>query len=156
MADPHVISSLEDKAHELRQAIISHEERLERTRQELAVVTATIAIFERGGIGQNRPAHVRNLFKRGEVLAICRAALAAEATMTTRDLAVACLAAREFDYEDAVLLRAMVGLLSNTLKKAVRRGEMIRTDADGRRAEWRLNEESGQKCPIKVIHDFTA
>lgn len=34
--------------------------------------------------------------------------------MTTRALAVACLAARGFDWDDPVLVRAMTGVLSNT------------------------------------------
>ena len=63
---------------------------LERTRHELAVIKATLSLFERGDDRpiDHRPAHVRNLFKRGEPLAICRAALSAEpAGLTT--LAVA-------------------------------------------------------------------
>ena len=108
MADPHVVSALQDKAHNLRSAIVSYEEHLERTRHELAVVTATLTIFERDGgrITDNRPAHVRNLFKRGEVLAICRSALTtAPGGLTTRELGIACLAAREFDHDEPVLLR---------------------------------------------------
>ena len=141
MPDPHVISALQDKAHALRQAIVSYEEHLERTRQELAVITATLTIFERDGdrLTDNRPAHVRNLFKRGEPLALCKAALAeAPAGMTTRALAVACLAARGFDGDDPVLVRAMVGVLSNTLKKAVRRGELARAETGRRETGWVL------------------
>lgn len=93
-----------------------------------------------GLVTDGRPACVRNLFKRGEVLSICRSALAAQPSgVTTRELGVACLAAREFDHEDPVLLRAMVGLLSNTLKKAVRRGELVKVGDDGRKAAWRLS-----------------
>ena len=78
MPDPHVISALDDKAHELRQANVSYEEHLDRTRHELAVVTATITLFQRDGhrLTDQRPAHVRNLFKHGEPLALCKAALA--------------------------------------------------------------------------------
>ena len=139
MADPHVLSALQDKAHELRSAIVSYEEHLERTRRELAVITATIAIFERGGVASTdgRPAHVRNLFKRGEPLVLCKAALAeAPAGMTTRALAVACLAARGFDGGDPVLVRAMVGVFINTLKKAVRRGELALAETGRREAGW--------------------
>ena len=59
--------------------------------------------------------------------------------MTTRGLAVACLAAREADHEDPVLVRAVVGVLSNTLKKAVRRGEPTRVESDRREAVWRVD-----------------
>ena len=45
MADPRVLSALEDEAHKMRSAIVSYEEHLERTRRELAVITAKIAIF---------------------------------------------------------------------------------------------------------------
>jgi hypothetical protein len=141
-ADPHVVSALQDKAHDLRSAITTYEELLERSRHELAVVTATLSLFQRGDdrIYDHRPAHARNLFKRGEPLMICKTALAAKpAGMTTRELAVACLAAREFDYEDPVLVRAMTGLLSNTLKKAVRRSEVARIGAnEDRKALWSL------------------
>ena len=99
MADPHVVSALADKAHDLRQAVVTYEGLLEHTRHELAVVSATLSLFQRGDDrpSDRRPAHVRNLFKRGEPLRICKAALSAEPDgMTTRELAVACLAAREF------------------------------------------------------------
>ena len=78
MPDPHVISALADKAHKLRSTIVSYEEHLERTQHELAVVMSRIAIFERGGVASTdgRPAHVCNLFKRGESLALYKAALA--------------------------------------------------------------------------------
>ena len=138
-ADPHVVSALQDKLHDLRSAVSTYEELLERTRRELAVVTATLSLFERGDDrpSDHRPAHVRNLFKRGEPLRICKAALSAEPDgMTTRELAVACLAAREFDHEDPVLVRAMVGVLSNTLKKAVRRREVVTLKQDGRSTRW--------------------
>lgn len=39
--------------------------------------------------------------------------------MTTRALAVACLGARGFYHDDPVLVRAMVGVLSNTLKNGM-------------------------------------
>lgn len=147
-AEPHVISALQDKAHDLRSAIVTYEELLDRTRKELAVVTATLSLFQRGDDrpSDHRPAHVRELFKRGEPLMICKTALAAKAGttfpretsegMTTRELAVACLAAREFDHEDPVLVRAMVGVLSNTLKKAVRRGELAKSSDNQRLAAW--------------------
>lgn len=141
MADPPVLYALKDKIYELRQAIVSYEDMLERSRKELAVMTAAVTIFHRDGgrIGDSRPANARNLFKRGEVGQICRAALSVEPDgMTTRDLAVACLAAREFDHEDPVLVRAMVGLISNTLKKAVRRRELVCVQLGQRTVKWRL------------------
>ncbi len=140
MADPIVIAGLKDKTHELRQAIVTYEERLERTRKELAVVTATLTIMERDGgrLCDARPAAIRNLFTRGEPLRLCKAALAAEPEMTSRALAVACLAARGFDHEDPVLVRSMVGVLSGTLKQAVRRKEMVKVDYPERKVAWRL------------------
>lgn len=140
MADPLIISTLEDKLHELRASIVTYEERLEQARQELAVMTTALTIFQRDGgrITDTRPATVRNLFKRGEVIGIARKALAdTPEGLTTRELGVCCLMARGFNQDDPVLLRAMVGLLSNTLKKAVRRGEMIKVVEDGRKAVWR-------------------
>lgn len=144
-ADPHVIASLQDKAHSLRAAIVSYEEHLDRSRKELAIVTATITIFQRdaGRITDTRPASVRNLFKRGEVIALCREALAGSPDgLSTRDLAVACLRARDFDHDDPVLVRAMVGLLSNTLKKAVRRKEMTK-GGEARKPVWQLQTNGG-------------
>ena len=139
MADPLIISSLEDKLHELRASIVTYEERLEQARQELAVMTAALTIFARDGgrITDTRPATVRNLFKRGEVLTICLKALESLPDgLSTRDLGIACLTARGFNHEDPVLLRAMVGLLSNTLKKAVRRGVVAKVGG-GRKVAWR-------------------
>ena len=141
MADPLILSTLEDKLHELRASIVTYEERLEQARQELAVMTAALTIFARDGgrITDTRPATVRNLFKRGEVITICRKALAnAPEGLTTRDLGIACLVARGFNQDDPVLLRAMVGLLSNTLKKAVRRGDLVKVGEDGRKVVWRV------------------
>ena len=58
--------------------------------------------------------------------------------MSTRALAVARLAARGFDKGDPVLVRAMVGVQSNMLKKAVRRKELARAETDDRAASWRM------------------
>ena len=145
MAESHVTFALKDKAHELRQAIVTYEELLERTRKELAVVTATLTLFQRTDHRTtiDQPAHIRNLFKRGEPLSICKAALSVEPDgLTTRQLAVCCLAAREFDHEDPVLVRAMVGVLSNTLKKAVRRGVIAKGEGRESAAVWKTGEIS--------------
>ncbi len=142
MADPLILSTLEDKLHELRASIVTYEERLEQARQELAVMTAALTIFQRDGgrFTDTRPASIRNLYKRGEALAICRKALAsAPDGLTTRELGIACLAARGFNQDDPVLLRAMVGLLSNSLVKAVRRKDMVKIGADRRKATWRVD-----------------
>ena len=58
--------------------------------------------------------------------------------MTTRALAVGCLAARGFDGDNPVLVRAMTGGLSNTLKKAVRRGDLARAETGRREAGWQM------------------
>ena len=38
--------------------------------------------------------------------------------------------------DNPVLLQAMVGVLSNTLKKAVQRREVVKVGEDGRKATW--------------------
>lgn len=63
------------------------------------------------------PTSIRNLFKRGEVWMICKAALSAQPDgLTTRELAAACLGARQFDEADVILPWAMVGVLVNVLR----------------------------------------
>ena len=68
--------------------------------------------------------------------------------LSTRDIGIAVLAARQFDDENLVLLRAMVGLLSNTLKKAVRRGVVAKLGG-GRKVTWTILDESKKSMPRK-------
>jgi len=69
MADPHVISALKRKRHEIEQAIASYEKRTKLARKDLAHVNASIRLFEVGDEPQQFPAYIdiHRLFKRGEI-----------------------------------------------------------------------------------------
>src|ERR1700730_17839724 len=65
------------------------------------------------------------VFKRGEIFAICKVALAqAPAGMDTRELALAVLRAKEMDEGDGVLRKALAWSIFNVMRVQHRRGNI--------------------------------
>lgn len=79
---------LRSKRDEIEGAVVAYEKRLNEARANLAHVTATLRMFEASDDPASLPAYVDvgRLFKRGEVVSICFAALAQEGPLDTREL----------------------------------------------------------------------
>ena len=78
MADPQVLSTLRRKRNEIERVIVTYEKRLTEARRDLAHVNATIQLFEAAtspeGVKPYQDVH--RLFRRGEIVILCKEALA--------------------------------------------------------------------------------
>ncbi|MDQ6867901.1 MAG: hypothetical protein M3178_05705 [Pseudomonadota bacterium] len=110
MAEPQIVNTLRSKRDELERIISSYEATATAAKRDLMHVNATMELFERDGASTAYPSRmsIAHMFKRGELFALCNAALA-EATkgLDTRELAPAVIRAKGMDETDAVLRKAI-------------------------------------------------
>ena len=123
MADPQVITTLRRKRDEIERAIGAYERKVEAARRDLSAVNATLRIFELNGDPLEFPAHmeVHRLFKRGEMTAIAKAALAKEGPLDTRELALRVIHAKGLDEDDKVLRQTITFRLVQALRLQAKR-----------------------------------
>jgi len=86
MAEIRTVTTLRRKRDEISASIKLYERQIARARADLAHVAAAIRIFEASGNAGDMARYVdtHRLFKRGEPVALCKAALA-KGPMTTRN-----------------------------------------------------------------------
>ena len=126
MADPQIISTLTTKRNELEARIASYEAEIEKLRHSIVAINGTLAIFTttgevRTGVSLNR------LFKRGELFAVCKAAITeAGKPLDTRELARACAVAKGLDPADRVVTKALALMLVTILSKRALAGQIGR------------------------------
>jgi hypothetical protein len=124
MAEPQVISTLRRKRDEIEGAIAAYEKKIEAANRDLSAVNATLRIFELTGEPQQFPAYVDlgRLWKRGEIVAVCRAALEKEGPLDTRELALRVIQAKGLDEGDKVLRQTVAFRIVQALGIAAKRG----------------------------------
>jgi hypothetical protein len=88
MAEIRTVTTLKRKRDEIARSIAVYEKKIAQAKADLAHVNGAIRIFEQGGEGAFVAPYVDiyRMFKRGEMAAICREALAA-GPQNTRQLA---------------------------------------------------------------------
>src|SRR5271154_3713257 len=126
MAEIRTVTTLRSKRAEILASISLYEKRLAQARADLAHVTACIAIFEASGDGEELSSYVdtHRLFARGEMIALCKQALAGGAK-TTKELALHVMAAKGLDTGDRVLAHAMAQRMIHALRQQERRGGLV-------------------------------
>jgi hypothetical protein len=126
MAEIRTVTTLVAKRNEIESAIAAYEKRLDQARADLAHVNATISIFEASGDRDSTTAYtdIHRLFQRGELTAICKAALAEHGPMNTRALAVHILTAKGLDAGDKVLAKSVAGRVIHALRMQAKRGKL--------------------------------
>jgi len=95
MPEIRTVTTLVAKRDEIEAAITNYERRLEQAGADLSHVNAVISIFEAAGDRDTTTAYtdIHRLFQRGDLTAICKAALAQHGPMNTRALVTHILAA---------------------------------------------------------------
>jgi hypothetical protein len=113
MAEIRTVTTLTAKRDEIESAISNYEARLAQARADLAHVNAVISIFEASGDRDSTKAYtdIHKLFQRGELTAICKAALASHGPMNTRALVTHILTAKGLDATDKVLAKSVAARL---------------------------------------------
>lgn len=123
MAEIRTVTTLTTKAEALERAIAEYERALVQARADLAHVRATIVMFERDDPDATpRYADIHRLFARGEIGKICKAAIAKEGPLDTRELAQRVLTAKGFNSADAVLAKAVAFRIVQAMRMQHRRG----------------------------------
>jgi hypothetical protein len=141
MAESRTIETLEKKRDEILRAIAGYEEKIAQAQADLAHLNATIAIFGASYEGTaTRPyVNLAGLFKRGEMVAIAKAALA-DGPQNTRQLAGAVLKAKGLDPGDRVLAKAISHRLIHGLRIQARGGKIVGVGRHKAARIWRLPE----------------
>jgi len=126
MADPQILSTLRRKRDDIEAAIASYEKKVEEAKRDLSAVAATIRLFELNGEPQQFPAYadIGRLWKRGEIVTVCRDALAKEGPLDTRELALRVIKAKGLDDGDGVLRKTVAFRIVQALSIAAKRGKM--------------------------------
>jgi hypothetical protein len=137
MADPQVVSTLRRKRDDIQAAIEAYEAKIETAKRDLAAVNATLRLFQLTGETLQFPAYVDlgRLWRRGEIVTVCREALAAEGPLDTRELAVRVLRAKGLDESDKVMRQTIAFRVVQALSIAAKRGRFV---SEGKRKGVRV------------------
>lgn len=128
MADPQVVSTLTRKRDEIERAIATYEKKLTQARFDLAHVNATLRLFKVTGEASEFPVYVdvHRLFRRGEIVTLCKAAIAEEGPLDTRELAYRVLRAKGFDENDGQLRISVAFRIVQAMRLQAKRGGVSR------------------------------
>lgn len=140
MAEIRTVTTLRYKRAEILRTIIMYEEKLDQARADLAHITAALTIFEGAQEGISPRAYVDPLriFKRRELVALAKEALAKNGPMDTREIAAACITAKGLDAGDRVLVKAITYKLIHALRLHANLGRLVALGKRGAARVWGL------------------
>lgn len=119
MPEIRTVTTLTAKREELERAIAGYECALAQAQADLSHVIATIEMFARDEPEEApRYADIERLFRRGEMIRLCKAALAEGEPLDTRELAQRVLSAKRFDASDVVLVKAVTFRVVQAMRAA--------------------------------------
>lgn len=140
MVESRTAETLRSKRSEIARAIDDYEKRLAQARADLAHIDAAIAIFAAGGDGNvivQPYIDIHRLFKRGEMVAICREALKT-GPKNTRELSALILEAKGLAAGDRVLAKVVSYKLIHALRIQARMGKIVGIGRYKAARVWRL------------------
>ena len=142
MAEIRTVTTLLAKRDEIERSIANYEARLEQARADLSHVNAVISIFEAAGDRDTTTAYtdIHRLFQRGELVTICKAALAQHGPMNTRALVTHILAAKGLDGGDRVLAKSVAERLIHALRMQHKRGKIAIAGKERGAIVWGASE----------------
>jgi hypothetical protein len=125
--EPQIVTTLRSKRDAIEQTIASYQKKIEAARRDLAHVNATLRMFESPEGRTQFPVYMDTLrlFRRGEIVTICKAALAKEGPLDTRELALRVIRAKRLDTKDAVLRKSIAFRIVQALRLQAKRGGVI-------------------------------
>jgi hypothetical protein len=126
MTEIRTVTTLRAKRAEIISSIAQYEKRLAQARADLSHVNACIALFEASGEPSALTPYIdtHRLFARGELMTLCKDALAS-GPKTTKELALHVMKAKGLDTGDKVLAHAMALRLIHALRQQWRRGLLM-------------------------------
>jgi hypothetical protein len=141
MIESRTAETLRNKRNEIARSIDDYAARLAQARADLAHMDAAIAIFATSGnaIAVTPYVDLHRLFKRGEMVAICREALKT-GPKNTRELSALILEVKGLDAGDRVLAKAIAYKLIHALRIQARGGRIVGVGKHKAARIWRLAE----------------
>ena len=124
------VATLRHKRDEIAKAVTEYERRLAKARADLEHVTGTIALFETTG-------DINRLFRKGEAIAICKAALR-QGPLTSLQMVACIMVAKGLDAGDVLLSATIAARLNNSLVHQQRRGGLAVSGKYRTARLWRL------------------
>ncbi len=120
------VTTLKAKREEILSAIAAYERHLDQARSDLASINAIIRVFEATGDPKNvsRYLEMRRLFRRNELRKHCMAALEEGTALSTKEIAVYVMAAKDFDVRDTVLRIGITQRVIQVLSREALRGNV--------------------------------
>jgi hypothetical protein len=142
-AESQTLVILRNKRDEIQNAIVSYEKKLAAVRRDLAHVNACIRMFELPEARTEFPVYVDTLrlFRRGEIVSLCKKALTEEGPLTTRELANRVIREKGFDEGNNVLRTSITYRIVQAMRLQRKRGKV---DSPGKNDGARLWQLS---CP---------
>lgn len=139
MPEIRTVTTLTAKRDEIERAIRGYEAALTQAHADLTAINATIACFQRIDNGAPVPAYfdLHRLFKRGEMVALARDAMAA-GPLSTTELAEHIVRAKGLDAGDHVLRKAIAFRLVHALRLAEHAGKIAGAGKRKGVRVWRL------------------
>lgn len=141
MGEIRTVTTLRSKKAEIESSIANYETRLNQARADLAHITAAIAIFEATGDRGAMAAYVdiHRIWKRGEMMRLCKGFLEREGPLDTRALAQRVMIAAGLDAGDKVLAKTVAFKIVQAMRQQYLRGTIC--DAGKRKGVrvWALN-----------------
>lgn len=149
MADSHVVSTLTRKRDEIERAIATYEKKLDQARRDLSHVNATLRLFAINGEPSEFPVYVdlHRLFRRGEIVALCKEAIAKEGPLDTRELALRVIRTKGLDEADKPLRVSITYRIVQALRLQQKRGGI---GSDGKRRGVRVWTDRQPKPPTRI------
>ena len=140
MAESLTVTTLRNKRNDIERAIALYHRKIKSAQRDLAHVNATLRLFEIGERSQF-PIYVDTLrlFRRGEIVTICKAALAKEGPLDTRELAVRVIRAKGMDTKDAVLRQSIAFRIVQALRLQAKRKQVAALPKRKGVSVWRMN-----------------
>ena len=126
MTDPQILVTLRTKRDYIERVIATYEKKIEAAKIDLAHINATLAMFEAPEGRTQFPVYMDTLrlFRRGEIVTICKAALAKEGPLDTRELALRVIKDKRLDAKDAVLRRSIAFRIVQAMRLQAKRGQV--------------------------------
>ena len=134
MGEPHIFTTLRRKRAEIEAVIAAYEAKIEAARMDLAEVDRIMRLFSPDAGCDQIAAYFEmgRLWKRGEIVAVCREALGREGPLDTPELASRVAKAKGLDEQDAIMFKSVALRVARALSNALRR-EII----------WELGKRKG-------------
>ncbi|MFD0988220.1 hypothetical protein [Methyloligella solikamskensis] len=143
-SDPNIVRTLERKRHQIEQTIAMYEKKIQTARIDLAHVNATLRMFEAPDGRTEFPVYMDTLrlFKRGEIVRICKAALADEGPLDTRELALRVMRTKGLDQGDTVLRTSLTYRIVQAMRLQWKRGKVESPEKRGGVRIWSTPQDS--------------